>query len=76
MIKQIMQIQEFQCKKKKMCKGDHLINTLKTSAIDQGQNKSYCKLQKRKFPLVILFVAHDNKLCKNSSGFESPGLGG
>ena len=49
---------------------------LKTSAIGQWQKKSYCKLQKRKFPLVILFVAHDNKLCKNSSGFESPGLGG
>ena len=34
MIKQIMQVQEFQCKKeKKMCTGDHLINALKMWAI-------------------------------------------
>ena len=35
-IKQIMQVQEFQCKKKKkkkLCKEDHLINSLKMSAI-------------------------------------------
>ena len=47
----------------------------KASAIGQWQKKSYSKLQKRNFPLVILSIAHDNKLCKNSSGFESLGLG-